>query len=125
MINEKKVKLMTKMAIYDAHDGRQDALLNEYYRKDYVSYNVIVTLIWVTIGYVLSIILWGMISYEKILSELSQQLFITLGIGIILGYVAIIFLFGIISYNVYEKRHNEAQKRIKKYKRDLMRLQRV
>ena len=125
MVNEKKVKLMTRMALYDAHDGKKDSILNEYYRKDYVSYHVITTLIWATFGYLLSLALWGVVAYEKIMNELNQKFLITLGIGVILGYIAVIFLFGIISYGVYEKRHNDAQKRIKRYKRDMMRLRRL
>ena len=125
MVNEKKVKLMTRMALYDAHEGKRDDMLNDYYRKDYVSYHVITTLIWVTVGYLLSLGLWGIVTYEKIMNELNQKFLITLGIGVILGYIAVIFLFGIISYSVYEKRHNDAQKRIKRYKRDMMRLRRM
>lgn len=125
MINEKKVKLMTKMALYDAHDGKKDIILNEYYRKDYVSYHVITTLLWVTLGYILGLVLWGIVSYEKVMSQLNQNFLITFGIGVILGYIAAIFLFGIISYGVYEKKHNDAQKRMKKYKRDIMRLKRM
>jgi hypothetical protein len=125
MINEKKVKLMTKMALYDTYEGKKDILLNEYYRKDYVSYHVITTILWVTLGYILCWGLWGMISYEKLISELNMKFLITLGIGALLGYIAVILLFGIIAYGLYEKRHNDAQKRIKKYKRNMLRLKKV
>ena len=125
MINEKKVKLMTKMALYDTYEGKKDILLNEYYRKDYVSYHVITTILWVTLGYILCWGLWGMISYEKLISELNMKFLITLSIGALLGYIAVILLFGIIAYGLYEKRHNDAQKRIKKYKRNMLRLKKV
>ena len=37
MLDEKKVKLMTRMALYEEQQGREDLKVSAYYRKDYTS----------------------------------------------------------------------------------------
>ena len=37
MIDEQKVKLMTKLALYEHTQGKEDFKVSEYYRKDYVA----------------------------------------------------------------------------------------
>ena len=36
MLDERKVKLMTQLALYDQTQGKEDFKISEYYRKDYV-----------------------------------------------------------------------------------------
>lgn len=52
MLDEKRVKLMTKLALYEETQGKDDFKVSEYYRKDYVGMHMICTFLWVTIGYV-------------------------------------------------------------------------
>ena len=35
MLDERKVKLMTRMALYEEQQGREDLKVSAYYRKDY------------------------------------------------------------------------------------------
>ena len=35
MLDERKVKLMTQLALYDQTQGKEDFKISEYYRKDY------------------------------------------------------------------------------------------
>ena len=55
MLNEDKVKLMTRMAMYESKEGAEDFKISSYYRKDYSSFHTIVTIIWVTIGYMIAV----------------------------------------------------------------------
>ncbi len=43
MVNEEKVKLMNKMALYEEKYGKEDFKIASYYKKDYVSYQTIFT----------------------------------------------------------------------------------
>ena len=51
MLNENRVKLMTRMAAYEEKKGKEDIPISSYYRKDYVGLNVLITILWTTIGY--------------------------------------------------------------------------
>ena len=53
MLDERKVKLMTRLAFYEQTQGKEDFKISAYYRKDYTSLHMLCSFIWVTIGYVL------------------------------------------------------------------------
>ena len=46
MLNESKVKLMTRMAMYESKQGEEDFKISSYYKKDYRSFHTIATIIW-------------------------------------------------------------------------------
>ncbi|MDF2593610.1 MAG: hypothetical protein K0S75_3076, partial [Clostridia bacterium] len=41
MLNTNKVRLMTKLALYETKEGKEDIRLSKYYKTDYVRYQVI------------------------------------------------------------------------------------
>ena len=49
MLDERKVKLMTKLALYEETHGKEDFKISEYYRKDYVGLHSICSFLWVTV----------------------------------------------------------------------------
>ena len=51
MLNEDKVKLMTRMAMYEKKKGRKVMKMTKYFHSDYVSWNMIKTAISVTFAY--------------------------------------------------------------------------
>ena len=53
MLNEKKIALMTKMAIYEQKEGRKSLPMSKYYRSDYISLRIINTAIVTTIAFFL------------------------------------------------------------------------
>lgn len=119
MLNEERVKLMTKMASYEQKQGEADFKVSTYFRKDYAGWNVIWTLIWVTVGYAILLALFGVTFLEKIMEHLTLQGMIVLAGGAIIGYLLLMVCYGIISSQLYKKRHDEARERVKRYNRDL------
>lgn len=71
MLNEERVKMMMKLASYEEGQGKEDFKVNSYYRKDYVSFRTIVTLIWTTIGYGLAVGLFFLVNLERIFEDLT------------------------------------------------------
>jgi len=59
MVNENKVKIMTKMAMYEHNEGTEDIAVSTYYKKDYMSLKVLISLIWVTFGYIVALLVFG------------------------------------------------------------------
>ena len=87
MLDERKVKLMTKLALYEETHGKEDFKISSYYRKDYASLHVIYAFLSVSVGYVVVLV-----SYIGIASHL------------------------------YNKKHQEARQRVKRYNHILTRL---
>ena len=66
MLDERKVKLMTKMALYEQKEGKEDFKVSAYYRKDYASVHTIYSILWMTVGYILLIVLIGFAAMDYI-----------------------------------------------------------
>ena len=125
MLNEERVKLMTKMAAYEKKQGSKDFRISAYFRNDYAGMNVVGTLIWVTIGYIVLVVLAGVTLLDVLMNNLQFRTLIVLGAGVILGYIVILILYGIISSEIYKRRHDAARERVKKYSRDLSLLKKL
>ena len=53
MLNEDKIRIMSRCAMYEKGQGKEDLAVNRYYQGDYVRLNTLKTLIGVTVGFVL------------------------------------------------------------------------
>ena len=53
MLNEDKIRIMSRCAMYEKAEGKEDLKINRYFQGDYVRLNVLKTLIGATIGFVL------------------------------------------------------------------------
>ena len=51
MLDVKRIRLMARMAQYEKNDIRNDMKISTYYKKDYVSLNTLITVLWMTVGY--------------------------------------------------------------------------
>ena len=58
MINEKKIIIMTKLALYDKHEGPADRAASEYFRHDYIYKKNLGTRLAVGIGGILLLIIY-------------------------------------------------------------------
>ena len=87
MLNENRVKLMTRMAAYEEKKGKEDIPISSYYRKDYVGLNVLITILWTTIGYglFLGLVLIG--GMDNFLESLTITKMIILALIIVVGYL--------------------------------------
>lgn len=125
MIDEKKVKLMTRMASYENNEGRDDLKISAYYRKDYASYHTVCSVLWVTVGYGFLALLIGACMFDELMDSLSIGVIVTMAATAVIGYFAVVILYGVATYVIYNKRHQKARMRIKKYNHDLTRLLKI
>lgn len=125
MLNENRVKLMARMAAYESTQGEKDQKISSYHKKDYTSFNTLITIIWITVGYVLlaGLIMIGYMDW--LMAEFTMKKMIMIG-GVAVGvYLALIIIYGIGSSNFYKKQYVQAKKRMKQYYRDLTRLEKL
>ena len=83
MLDERKVKLMTRMALYEEQQGREDLKVSGYYRKDYTSLHTLATILWVTIGYVCLIVLLGISVFDMLMEKMSIGMIVVMAIAIV------------------------------------------
>ena len=48
MLNEERIRLMTRMAAYEEHEGKKDIAISEYFRGDYISFQLLKSAIYAT-----------------------------------------------------------------------------
>lgn len=119
MIKEDKVKLMTKLAIYEQTEGKKTLPVKKYYRTDYISIKMIETAITTTIGYLLLVIMGILLNIDYLSKNIVSMDLIALGKKIIIGYVLVLLLFLLIAYIVYSIKYKKIKKSIGEYGEDL------
>ena len=125
MLDKRKIRLMKKMAIYEKKYGEEDIKISGYYKKDYSSLNTWITLIWVSAGYLLAAALLVLCGADAILEGLTFLKLLVL-IAIAAGaYFALLIIYGIGSGKFYRRKHTQAKQRVKKYYRDMSRLEKI
>ena len=125
MIDKRKVRLMSRAAIYEKRYGEEDIRITGYYQKDYSSLNTWVTLIWMTAGFLLTAGLLFLAGGEQLLEGITLVKLLLLAAVILAVYLALLIIYGIGAGSFYKKKHIRAKQRMKKYMRDLSRLEKM
>lgn len=123
MVNEEKIRLMNKMALYEEKYGKEDFKIASYYKKDYIGYQTIFTVIWVTIGYVILFAVFAAAFLEKFLENVNLFVIALMIFAAIALYLILAVSYGLFASRFYQKKHNKAKGRVKRYTRMLTQLE--
>lgn len=125
MINEEKVKVMTRLAMYEQGEGKIHLPVSRYYRSDYIGLALIKNFFLVSIGYVM--ILAGLGAYfgEYLMENIHKMNLVAVGAYLIVGYAALLALYTVLTYIQYSVKYHRAKKSVKNYYGELTRLDRI
>ena len=119
MLNEKRVKHMIRLASFEQNMGKEDSKIDSYYKKTYVGFNVMISLLWITLGYVALVGIIFLTYMEKLVENMSFTNMVLLIITIVAGYLFTLLGYGAGALRFYKKKHQKASHGVKKYIRDL------
>ncbi len=122
MLNNRKVRLMTRLAMYEQNEGKEDVRISKYFRTDYVRLNVLKSIVAVTVGYLLVLLLLVVYHSEYLIREavtLDYQGIISRYVGIYVIILTVYGAFGMIGYMI---KYRSSRKKLAKYFRMLRRL---
>lgn len=125
MINEEKVKIMDKLALYEKKDGRRYLPVSKYYRSDYIGLALIKNFFLVTIGYGLILAVAAAYNLEYLLDNVHKMDLVSLGITVLIGYAVILVLYSILTYIQYTVKYHRAKKSVKQYYSELTKLEKI
>lgn len=125
MLNNKKIRLMTKLAIYEKEDGIEDTRLGKYYRIDYVRYQLLKTIVAVTIGYLILVLLAVLYNIEYLIAEAVKLDYVTIGRTMLGIYLILVFTFGGAACIGYTVKYNQSRKKLGKYYQMLKKLRTI
>ena len=122
MINEEKVKIMTKIAMYEQGEGKKYLPISKYYRSDYIGLALIKNFFLVTIGYLLVIAAVAVYFGEYLMENIHKMNLVAMGIYVIAGYVAALVLYSVLPYIQYCVKYYMAKKSVRNYYAELTEL---
>ena len=113
MVNEEKVKIMNRLAMYEHGEGRKYLPVSRYYRSDYIGLALIRNFFLVTIGYILG--LAGVAAYfsEYLMDNVNKI------------NLVVLVVYSILTYIQYSVKYFRAKKSVREYYQDLTRLEKI
>lgn len=122
MIDEKKVRLMTKLAIYEKHEANKSLTISKYYKSDYVRYNVLKTWVAATVVYWTIIAAYVFLKFDDLLAKINEIDYFDLMYKMLGGYVIVCLAYYLFSSMVYNYRYSKAKPGLVKYNANLKKL---
>lgn len=115
MLNEEKIKLMTRMAAYEENEGKRSMQIGNYFRSDYIGLQVMKSVISATVAFAIVIAMYIFYDFESVMKEIYQVDLLATGKQILIAYVVFVGIYAVITYVIYAYRYSKARKSLRKY----------
>lgn len=125
MLDKRKVRLMTSLALYEQNKGREDMKISAYYKKDYIGMKTVATILWTTIGYGCIALLIGLGGLNTWMEDLTMTRLLTFAVIAVVGYVVLLIVTIIVTRKIAGGKHRDARMRMKRYNHGLIRLLKI
>ena len=112
MINEEKVKIMNRLAMYEKRGGKKYLPVSRYYRSDYIGLALIKNFFLVTIGYVLVLAAVAVYYSEYLMNNINQMDLVSLGMKVVGGYAVVLISYSVLTYIAYTVKYHCAKKSV-------------
>ena len=91
MVNNEKIRLMTKLAVYErSAEGEEDMKVANYFKSDYLRHEIIKTILAVTFGSVILVALIFCYQMDFLLDNALDLNYMLLGRLVLAGYLILI-----------------------------------
>jgi len=125
MLNQERIKQMTKLASYEAGEGKEYLPISKYYRSDYIGMALIKNFFLVTIAY--GIVLTLILGYQsEFLLDHVYQMDVTVAVvWVIISYIAVLVFYSCLTYAYYAVKYRRAKKSVQKYYKMISKLDKL
>lgn len=113
---------MTKMASYEANEGKKNVSIGSYFRGDYIGLQVIRAVISGTVGFFIVFGMYILYNFETLMADIYKMDLLQFGRKVIIAYLVFIVLYAAVSYAIYTYRYTKAKKSLKRYYNNLKKL---
>ncbi|MBE5883557.1 MAG: hypothetical protein E7291_03900 [Lachnospiraceae bacterium] len=122
MLNEERIILMTKMASYEENEGKKNMAIGRFFRGDYVTIQVLKSVICATIAYVVCFALFIFYDFETFMQDIYKMDLLAFAKNVLLYYVITVVVYAVLTYIIYLYRYAKAKKSLKCYYNNLKKL---
>ena len=105
MLNENKVKMMTKIAIYEKNEGKTMLKTAKYFKGDFIAFGILKTIITTTIAFVIIVLLYVLCNAEGLMNQINSMDYMALGRKVAVYYVLMLIIFTAIAAAVYNYKY--------------------
>jgi hypothetical protein len=114
------------MAAFIDREGKKNNAINSYFRSDYVSFNVLKSVISATVVYVIFLGTYVLYNFAEVLSNLyNTDDLLAVGRRLLIYYLLLVGVYSLASYVIYSYRYTKMRKSMKAYYGDLKKLARL
>lgn len=119
MLNEEKIRIMTKAAIYEKGKGKDDLKVTAYGDSDFVRFNLLKTLIGATVAFLLIVGLIIAYNMDFFMTNMMKLDLMKLGREFLVVYLIFMGVYAAVSIIVYQTRYTLAKRRVRVYNQEL------
>lgn len=123
MLDNKKIRMMTKLSIYEDKIGKKDILLGRYYKTDYVRYKMLKSAVATTVGYILILAMIIIYKLEYLIQNAVTLDYINIGTKILGIYIILLIIYVIGSLIAYSIEYDISRRRLGRYYKSLTKLE--
>lgn len=125
MLNEEKIRLMTKAASFEAGEGKKALQMNRFFKGDYISMQLLGAWVSYTVAFCLCVGLWAFYKMEYLMTNIHKMNLPAMGKGLVLLYLGLLGIYLIIQYVVSYNRYQENKKKLTQYNHILKKISRI
>ena len=122
MLNEERIILMTHMASYEEHEGKKNVAIGNYFRSDYIGFQVLKSIISATIAFVIVFGMFIFYDFEVFMQGIYKMDLFAFAKNVLIAYAVTVGGYVLITYIVCLNRYNKAKKSLKCYYNNLKKL---
>ena len=116
MLNEEKVRHMTKAAAYENGPEKKNIEISDYFRGDYLGLQLVKSGIAYTIAFLIMLVMWAMGRMEELMLMISRpEYFENLIKMLVVLYISGLVVYEIAVYVYYSAKFRHAKNSIKGY----------
>jgi len=125
MIQEERVKQMTKTAVYEDGEGKKYIRMTHFFRKDYIGWELVKSFIYGTLAFILLCVIWVSYEMNNLIDHLTKLDFFGLGTNILVKYIIFIIVYLLLTYNIYSVRYKNGRKHTKQFYNQLKKVSKL
>lgn len=125
MIDQERVREMTKLAAYEAHNGKKYKMMTRFFRSDFVGRHLFKAFAAGTAAYGIILLMWGMYHFDELIEQLDSMDIVQFGIAVLVRYL-IFQLVYLVAVDIYANLfYAEGKRDLRRFYRRLKRLDRL
>lgn len=112
MVKEEKVLRMTKMASYEAKEGKKDKAVAGYFRGDYIGMQLLISFLVITVVFLIVLGICLALNFEAVMSDIYSMDLVAEGKSILKIYLEVALVYLGVTWIVYRLRYSRARKHL-------------